>query len=47
MDERHDPMALWVGTWTPQDAIDVETTRLREDRAPRKESRDTAEPDAK
>lgn len=28
MDEQQDPMALWVGTWTPEDAIDVEARRL-------------------
>lgn len=28
MDERKDPMALWIGTWTPQDVIDREVQRL-------------------
>lgn len=25
-----DPMALWVGTWMPEDVIDRETRRLSE-----------------
>jgi len=25
-----DPMALWVGTWIPEDVIDRETRRLNE-----------------
>ncbi len=29
MDERGDPMALWVGDWTPEDVIDRETRRLK------------------
>ncbi len=29
MDERRDPMALWVGDWTPEDVIDRETRRLQ------------------
>lgn len=28
MDEHKDPMALWVGTWTPRDVIDREVQRL-------------------
>jgi hypothetical protein len=28
MDEPKDPMALWVGTWTPKDVIDREVGRL-------------------
>jgi hypothetical protein len=28
MDERKDPMALWIGTWTPKDVIDREVQRL-------------------
>ncbi len=28
MDERQDPLALWVGDWTPEDVIDRETRRL-------------------
>ena len=28
MDEHKDPMALWVGTWTPRDVIDGEVQRL-------------------
>ncbi len=28
MDERKDPMALWVGNWTPEDVIDRETRLL-------------------
>lgn len=35
MEERKDPMALWVGTWTPEDVIDRETRLL--------ERRDTAD----
>ncbi len=28
MDEQRDPMALWVGIWTPEDVIDRETRVL-------------------
>lgn len=28
--ESADPMALWVGTWVPEDVIDRETRRLAE-----------------
>ncbi|HEX4841123.1 MAG TPA: hypothetical protein VFV60_03055 [bacterium] len=28
MDEHKDPLALWVGTWTPRDVIDREVQRL-------------------
>ena len=28
MDEQKDPMALWVGRWTPDDVIDRETRQL-------------------
>lgn len=28
--ESLDPMALWVGTWMPEDVIDRETRRLSE-----------------
>jgi len=28
MDERKDPLALWVGTWRPEDVIDRETRVL-------------------
>jgi hypothetical protein len=28
MDERKDPMELWIGTWTPKDVIDREVQRL-------------------
>ena len=28
MDEQRDPMALWVGKWTPEDVIDRETQQL-------------------
>jgi len=28
MDEQRDPMALWVGKWTPEDVIDRETRVL-------------------
>ena len=31
MDERKDPLALWVGTWSPEDVIDHETRLLRRD----------------
>lgn len=47
MDGHRDPMALWVGEWTPEDAIDAEPRRPRESRAPREEGRDKAERDTK
>jgi hypothetical protein len=28
MDEHKDPLALWVGVWTPRDVIDREVQRL-------------------
>jgi len=28
MDEQKDPLALWVGSWTPEDVIDRETRLL-------------------
>ena len=28
MNERKDPLALWVGTWRPEDVIDRETRVL-------------------
>ncbi len=40
MDERRDPMVLWVGTWAPEDVIDRETRRLQEDLRPRENERD-------
>jgi hypothetical protein len=44
MDGRKDPMALWVGTWAPEDVIDRET-RLLERRDPADRSdKDSAEP---
>lgn len=46
MDERKDPLALWVGTWTPEDAIDIEARQLnREPRDPKETERDTARRD--
>ncbi len=41
MDERKDPMALWVGTWTPKDVIDREVRGL-ESSTPDEPARDGA-----
>lgn len=45
MDERRDPMALWVGDWTPEDVIDRETRRLRRPAPdePLRDERETAD----
>lgn len=45
MNERKDPMVLWVGTWTPEDVIDRET-RVLTRRDPSEHAGDQpAEPD--
>lgn len=43
MDERKDPLALWVGTWTPEDAIDVEARQLRRSRTEEADERDPSD----
>lgn len=35
-----DPMALWIGTWMPEDVIDRETRRLSESPTPEGERSD-------
>lgn len=49
MDDRRDPMVLWVGTWAPEDVIDRETrrlTRVQDDRG-RDPQDDAAEGDGR
>jgi hypothetical protein len=40
MMESMDPMALWVGTWVPEDVIDREARRLAEPPPPEERSDD-------
>ena len=46
MDERRDPMALWVGKWSPEDVIDRETRVLTRRDPPERPGDQAAESDS-
>jgi len=29
MEERKDPLSLWVGSWTPEEVVERETPRMK------------------